>query len=154
MGIIKPTCSPPPPPPRDITAATRESVIVPSSRPRLSSVAPICLRRLPSEIGGTDGRAVRARRVARGTNARERVGPGLNRINPRLEERENGGNRASEGTGETRRLLGVKRRNLCKTRRRPRPPATARPAREAWLSGRASFGRRTAAPSHLVARDE
>ena len=77
MGIIKPTCSPPPstppPPPRDITAATRESVIVPSSRPRLSSVAPICLRRLPSEIGGTDGRAVRKRRVARGTNARTRA---------------------------------------------------------------------------------
>ena len=94
MGIIKPTC-PPPPPPRDITAATRESVIVPSlpapsvlCRPDLFASFAIRDRR--------DGRAVRARRVARGTNARERVGPGLHRINPRPEERENGGNRASE----------------------------------------------------------
>ena len=156
MGIIKPTCSPPPPPPppppRDITAATRESVIVPSSRPRLSSVAPICLRRLPPEIGGTDGRAVRARRVARGTNARERVGPGLHRINPRLEERENGGNRASErGNRGNPSSFGCK---ASKSLQDPAPAARPRPAREAWLSGRASFGRRTAAPSHLVATSE
>ena len=109
MGIIKPTCSPPthptpPPPPRDITAATRESVIVPSlpapsvlCRPDLFASFATRDRRdgrtsCPSEKGGAGDERARKGRTRTSSNQSETGGTGK-RGKP--SERANRGNPSS-----------------------------------------------------------